>query len=293
MPALLAAALAGCASVPAGDPQLDARLKTFAAPPGAAGLYVVRSEPAAPAVRMDVDVDGVPLGRTAAGTYLYRTLAPGRHTVTSYAENTATLEVEVGAGGLAFVAQEARWGLWQPRTRLRRLDADAGREAVRASRLALSLEPMQRIDVALQAQDPRDPRLAGPMACEASNPFGRWPFTAPGLVTVAVARAPLQITCAAPAGAVARATVPGPETAAGHTGSAARAGTAAGAGVGVAVGVAAAPVAGPALAVLLGLGGAMQGREAAALLDAATVARLPTYPGSIVVQVPPATAAPD
>ncbi len=192
---VLGAGLAGCAVVPPGDPAQDARLKTFTPPAGLAGLYVVRSDAAAPAVRMDVDIDGVPLGQTGARTFLYRTVAPGRHTVTAYAENTATLDLEVAADTLAFVHQEPTWGMWQPRTRLRVLDEAAGRQAVLDSRLAPSLAPTQRIDVALQADDPA---WDGPLDCEASNLFGRGPCGAPGAVMVAIARAPLQIACAAP-----------------------------------------------------------------------------------------------
>lgn len=44
VPALvLAAALAGCASVPMGDPAQDAALKTFSAKPETAGVYIYRN----------------------------------------------------------------------------------------------------------------------------------------------------------------------------------------------------------------------------------------------------------
>ena len=40
LPLLLAATLTGCASVPMGDAQQDAALKTFAVPKGKSALYL-------------------------------------------------------------------------------------------------------------------------------------------------------------------------------------------------------------------------------------------------------------
>jgi hypothetical protein len=278
----IGAGLVGCASVPDGDRKHDAMLKTFAAPPGQAGIYVVRRGVEAPAVPMDVDIDGVPLGRTGARTYLYRTVAPGRHTVSAHAENTARLDLDLAAGTLSFVGQDTTWGVWRPRTRLRLLGAAEGREAVQASRLARSLEPTQRIEVGLQADDPA---WLGPLSCEASNPFGRWAFSAPGSVMVATARAPLQITCQAPVGAVAQATAAAPPTAADSARAGAASGAAAGAGLGLALGAATVQVAGPAMIVLLAVGGSMRGAEMAGAVAARMGDRLPSYPSPVVVHI--------
>lgn len=71
--------------------------------------------------------------------------------------------------------------MWAARTRLSLVDGAEGRQGVRSSRLADSRVPTQVIEVALDAQEPA---WGGPLACEAANPFGRWPFIAPGAVTV-------------------------------------------------------------------------------------------------------------
>ena len=92
--AIAAAGLVGCASVPMGDAQADAAAKKFAPQSNKAGIYIYRNESMGGAVTMDVEVDGKPVGQTASKTYLYTQVAPGRHTITSKAENTDSLTID-------------------------------------------------------------------------------------------------------------------------------------------------------------------------------------------------------
>lgn len=133
---LAAAVLAGCASVPMGDPARDAALKTFQVAPDKAGIYVYRTESFGGAVKMDVIIDGQNIGETAAKTYLYKEVAPGRHSVVSKSENTDTLEVELKPGALAYVWQEVKMGLMFARTKLHRVDESQGRKGVLQTKLA-------------------------------------------------------------------------------------------------------------------------------------------------------------
>ena len=94
---LVAIGLAGCASVPMGDTSRDAELKSFSSKPGVAGLFIYRNESFGAAIRMDVEVDGKPVGQTAAKTYFYKEVAPGKHTITSKSENTDSIEVDTVA----------------------------------------------------------------------------------------------------------------------------------------------------------------------------------------------------
>ena len=128
---VIAASLVGCASAPVGDPQQDAMLKAVAAAPDRAGIDIYRSEPIATAYRIEVFLDGAPLGQTAGRTYLYAEVAPGRHTVTSNADNIATLEVNVEPGSLTFVWQEVTAGWFRPRNKLHLMSETQGREGVR------------------------------------------------------------------------------------------------------------------------------------------------------------------
>ena len=136
--AVIAAAtlLAACASVPMGDPKQDASLKTFAAKQETAGVYIYRNEGFGAAIRMDVEIDGKPIGQTAAKTYFYADLPAGTHTITSRSENDDTLSIDVVAGKLYYVWQEVKMGLLYARTKLHQVDEATGQAGVKESTLA-------------------------------------------------------------------------------------------------------------------------------------------------------------
>ncbi|WP_282341466.1 DUF2846 domain-containing protein [Pseudomonas sp. PS02288] len=130
--------LGGCASVPKGDPAQDAALKTFQVAPDKSAIYVYRNESMGAAVKMDVAIDGQAIGQTAAKTYLFKEVAPGKHTITSEAENTATLEVNTLAGKPTFVWQEVKMGVLSARSKLNLVDAEQGKTGVKESDLAIA-----------------------------------------------------------------------------------------------------------------------------------------------------------
>lgn len=282
---VIGAILVGCASVPMGDPQQDATLKTFAVAPDKAGLFIYRNESSAVAVKMDVQLDGTPLGQTAAMTYLYTPVAPGKHTITSSAENTDTLEVDIKAGALAYVWQEVKVGVLSARVELHLMREEEGRNGVLECKLAMSTPATQVIEVRVEADDPA---WGGPLKCQASNSFGIWQFLAPGTVAVQAAASPLQITCNVPAGSAMDASATGPSV---HKKleeserKGATTGAKVGAAAGMALGAAAAPVMGPAFAVLLGVGSAFKGAEVGGLLGAATAGGEIRYPSPIAIHI--------
>ncbi|MDH5612990.1 MAG: DUF2846 domain-containing protein [Gammaproteobacteria bacterium] len=132
------ATLVGCASVPMGDPAQDTALKNFEAPQNKAGLYIYRNESIGGAVKMDVEIDGEVIGETVAKTYFYKEVTPGKHTVTSKAENTDSLEIDVNVGTLTYIWQEVKMGILYARTRLHLVDEATGRKGVLESKLAMS-----------------------------------------------------------------------------------------------------------------------------------------------------------
>lgn len=286
----------GCASVPVevpmGDPQQDETLKTFAVAPDQAGLFVYRNQSLVMDVRTDVELDGTPLGQTAAMTYLYTPVAPGRHVVTSRAENIDTLAVDVEAGGLAYVWQEVETWADSPQVKLHRMGKDEGRSGVLECALAASKATTQAIEVQVEADDPA---WAGPLECRASNSFGIWRFFAPGSVTVQPAVSPLHITCNVPAGSEMEtsATAPAPgahekRQEAAEKGAAA--GAKVGAGAGVALGVAAAPVFGPVFAVMLAVGTTFRGAELGGVIGAVSTGDLTAddqllYPTPVAIHI--------
>ncbi|MED5619859.1 DUF2846 domain-containing protein [Ideonella sp. BN130291] len=135
-PIVIALALTGCASVPMGDPKQDAALKTFQVPADKAGIYVYRNETMGAAVKMEVAIDGKPIGDTGANTYLYKEVAPGKHTISSKAENTETLDVDLKPGTLAFVWQEVKMGVMSARNKLHLVSEQVGKKGVAETKLA-------------------------------------------------------------------------------------------------------------------------------------------------------------
>jgi hypothetical protein len=131
-------ALVGCASVPMEDPKVDATAKTFQVPVEKAGVYVYRNESLGMAVRLGISVDGKSIGNTAAKTYFYKEVAPGKHTVTSEAENTDTIEVDLKPGTLAFIWQEVKLGVMIARTKLHLVSEEEGKRGVLESKLAVT-----------------------------------------------------------------------------------------------------------------------------------------------------------
>jgi hypothetical protein len=134
--ALVAMSLVGCASVPMADAKQDAAAKTFTAPAGKAGIYVYRNETMGSAVKMDVAVDGKPLGQTAAKTFLYTEVAPGKHTIASTAENTDTVDVDAQAGTLTYIWQEVKMGVMSARSKLHIVGDSEGKKGVGETQLA-------------------------------------------------------------------------------------------------------------------------------------------------------------
>ncbi|MCC7311935.1 MAG: DUF2846 domain-containing protein [Sulfuritalea sp.] len=119
-----------------GDAGRDAELKSFKPRPGVAGLYIYRNENFGAAIRMDVEIDGKPVGQTAAKTYFYKEVAPGKHMVTSKSENTDSIEVDTVAGKLYYIWQEVKMGLLYARTKLTLVSEEEGKKGVLECQLA-------------------------------------------------------------------------------------------------------------------------------------------------------------
>lgn len=128
--------LSGCASVAMVDPQRDAAAKSFVAPAGMGGIYIYRNELLGAAIKMDVAIDGVTIGRTGANTYLYKEVTPGRHLISSAAENTSSLNVDVQAGALYYVWQEVKMGFLSARNKLHLVGEEEGKAAVLETNMA-------------------------------------------------------------------------------------------------------------------------------------------------------------
>jgi hypothetical protein len=132
---VVAGLLAGCASVPTASDEVDRQAKTFAVAPGKSNIYLFRNESMGAAVKMDVALDGRPVGQTAAKTYMLFEVEPGKHTLVSKAENESILEVNAAAGANQFVWQEVKMGLLFARSSLQLVDDAVGKAGVAECKL--------------------------------------------------------------------------------------------------------------------------------------------------------------
>ena len=85
---------------------------------------------------MDVELDGKAIGQTAANTFLYKEVAPGKHTFTSKAETDSTIEVDAKPGTLLYIWQEVKMGILGARSKLQLVDQAQGQKGVHETKLA-------------------------------------------------------------------------------------------------------------------------------------------------------------
>lgn len=133
---ILIVLLTGCSAVQKATVEADAQAKTLEVPAGKALLYIVRPNPLGLAIRFTVLCDSAYIGATGGLRFLYTYLDPGKHEITSKAENTAKLEIELTAGEVYYVEQIPRLGFLIARNKLRLLDEATGREKLGACTLS-------------------------------------------------------------------------------------------------------------------------------------------------------------
>ena len=138
---IVVAFAAGCASVPLAPKEADVAAKTFKPPPGQANLYIYRNERFGAAARLNIALDGSVLGDTAAMTYLYTPIAPGRHTIVSKAENDSEATIDAKADTNYFLWQEVKMGLWTVRSALRQMPEKTGRDGVLECKMGSTRAP--------------------------------------------------------------------------------------------------------------------------------------------------------
>lgn len=134
--AIVAVNLVGCASVNMGTSKQDAEAKKFSVSEDKSAIYIYRNESFGSAVKMDIEVNGQNIGHTAANTFLYKELPPGRHIVASKAENADYVEVNAKPGSLHYIWQEVKMGILYARTKLHLVDEAQGKKGVLETQLA-------------------------------------------------------------------------------------------------------------------------------------------------------------
>ncbi len=127
--------ISGCASVPMADAEKDATAKTFTVKPGKANIYLYRDETIAASIKMDVSLDGQPIGQTVYNSFLLAEVNPGNHKISSEAENTSTVDILAEEGKNYYVWQEVKMGVLLARNGLQIVDVETGKKGVLECRL--------------------------------------------------------------------------------------------------------------------------------------------------------------
>jgi Protein of unknown function (DUF2846) len=130
--------MVGCASVPMASKELDAKVKTFAAPSdGKAGLYIFRDSMFGAALTKTVSLDGKVIGATAGKTFFYTEVQPGSLTLATQSEfSDNSLGIAVQSGKNYFVRQFIKMGVFVGGANLELVDEKTGKEAVLQCELA-------------------------------------------------------------------------------------------------------------------------------------------------------------
>jgi hypothetical protein len=135
--------LTGCTSVPMASGGDDAASKTFAAPPpDRAGLYVFRDATVGKSLEKEVFVDGLSIGRTVNGVFLFCLIAPGPHKLGTESEfSTNEILFNAMPGTNHFFEQHLETGVHIGKTELRAVVTEEGQARVLACDLALTTTP--------------------------------------------------------------------------------------------------------------------------------------------------------
>jgi hypothetical protein len=128
---VIAALVSGCASVPMANSERDTQAKTFAGPAaGKANVYVYRNEAIGSLVKMDLVLNGKPIGQTTGMTFVVLEVPPGKHNLVSKSENESRIELVTEAGKNYFVWQEVKMGVLYARNLLQLVDEKTGKAGV-------------------------------------------------------------------------------------------------------------------------------------------------------------------
>ena len=102
----------------------------FSVPPGQARIVILRPEDGVVLIGTEVKIDGEPVASPIGKSLLVKDVAPGKHKVTAYAQDTKTIEVDVKAGETVYVQQRQTFGRLQRHARLAQMQvAEGQREA--------------------------------------------------------------------------------------------------------------------------------------------------------------------
>lgn len=122
--------LTSCRSVPMASVQEDTVGKSFKPNPDGARIYLYRNELFGGEIKIDVALDGQPVGKTLPNTYLLLDVPVGNHSILSESENKDVLDINAEKGKIYYVWQEVKLGMWLARNKLQLVDEATGKKGV-------------------------------------------------------------------------------------------------------------------------------------------------------------------
>ncbi len=130
----------GCASTSTHSERKSDEAKTFKAPEGRGTVYLYRTGRAlGAAVQLHVKVNSQDAGGTGPGTFFKWDLKPGTYTfASSTGESSAVIQLEVKAGELYFIKQDARMGLERARVTMVEMKASQAQNDIKGCKLLVS-----------------------------------------------------------------------------------------------------------------------------------------------------------
>ena len=130
----------GCASTSKAPDSKNNEAKSFVAPDDKGSVFLYRTGRAVGAAgQLMVKVNSMDAGGTGPGTFFRWDLKPGIYTfASSTGESSAVVQLEVKAGQLYFLRQDARMGIESGRVTMKEVDEKQGKSEVGNCKLLVS-----------------------------------------------------------------------------------------------------------------------------------------------------------
>ena len=130
----------GCASTSKASESKNSEALTFEAPADRGSVFLYRTgRMVGAAGQLQVRVNSQAAGGTGPGTFFRWDLKPGTYTLSSSTgESSAVVQIEVKAGELYFVRQDARMGIESGRVTMKEVDDEQGKSEVSNCKLLVS-----------------------------------------------------------------------------------------------------------------------------------------------------------
>jgi uncharacterized protein DUF2846 len=130
----------GCASVSKAPAEKSDAAKSFEALADRGTVYLYRTGRAVGAAgQLSVKINGQDAGGTGPGSFFKWDFKPGVYTfLSSTPESSATEQIDVKAGEVYFIRQDARLGVGNGRVTMKKVDDQKGQQEVKGCKLLVS-----------------------------------------------------------------------------------------------------------------------------------------------------------